>query len=309
MTEATVIAQPFYVSALCVLVACMMLFTAPAVQAVEPEVQLLWPNGAPLAKGDSDNDKPTVTVYPAPPEKATGGGIIICPGGGYGHLALSHEGRDIAEWMNELGVTAFVLKYRHRNMGYGHPAPLLDAQRAVRLARARAKQYRLDANKIGIIGFSAGGHLASTVGTHFDDGQSEAADRVDRASSRPDFMILVYPVVALATEYAHGGSKKNLLGDNPDPKLLASLSNETQVTEKTPPTFLMHTGGDTAVPSENSVLFYLALRKAKVPAELHIYEKGGHGFGLAPNDPVLSTWPARCEDWLRGREVVKPRPH
>lgn len=285
----------------------MILFATSAVLAVEPQVELLWPKGAPLAKGDADNDKPTVTVYPAERQKAAGAGIIICPGGGYGHLALSHEGRDIAEWMNELGVTAFVLKYRHRNMGYGHPAPLLDAQRAVRFARANARRYRLDGDKIGIIGFSAGGHLASTVGTHFDDGRRDAADSVDRVSSRPDFMILVYPVIALASEYAHGGSKRNLLGDKPNPKLVASLSNETQVTEKTPPTFLMHTGGDSAVPPENSVLFYLALRKANVPAELHIYEKGGHGFGLAPNDRVLSTWPGRCEDWLRGRGIIKNR--
>jgi acetyl esterase/lipase len=258
-----------------------------------------------LAKGNTDNDKPTVTVYPALPEKATGAAIVICPGGGYGHLALSHEGRDIAEWMNGLGVTAFVLKYRHRNMGYGHPAPLLDAQRAVRFARANAERYQIETDKIGIIGFSAGGHLASTVGTHFDDGRSDATDPIDRVGCRPDFMILVYPVIALASEYAHGGSKKNLLGDNPDPKLVASLSNETQVTGKTPPTFLMHTGGDGAVPPENSVLFYLALRKAKVPVELHIYEKGGHGYGLAPNDRTLSSWPGRCEDWLRGRGMIK----
>jgi acetyl esterase/lipase len=283
----------------------MTLFATTAVLAAEPQTELLWPKGAPLAKGNTDNDKPTVTVYPAPPEKATGAAIVICPGGGYGHLALSHEGRDIAEWMNGLGVTAFVLKYRHRNMGYGHPAPLLDAQRAVCFARANAKRYQLHGDKIGIIGFSAGGHLASTVGTHFDDGRRDAADAIDRVSSRPDFMILVYPVIALATDYAHGGSKKNLLGDKPDPKLVESLSNETQVTEKTPPTFLMHTGGDSAVPPENSVLFYLAIRKAKVPAELHIYEKGGHGYGLAPNDGVLSSWPGRCEDWLRGRGVIK----
>jgi acetyl esterase/lipase len=175
----------------------------------------------------------------------------------------------------------------------------------MRFARASAQQFQLDPKKIGIIGFSAGGHLASTVGTHFDDGQSEAADPIDRASCRPDFMILVYPVIALSTEYAHGGSKKNLLGDNPDEALVKSLSNETQVTAKTPPTFLMHTGGDSAVPPENSVLFYMALRKAKVPAELHIYEKGGHGYGLAPNDAVLATWSRRCEDWLRGRGIVK----
>jgi acetyl esterase/lipase len=284
---------------------CMTLLSTSIAIAAEPQVELLWPKGAPLAKGEADNDKPSVTIYRAPKDKATEAGIIVCPGGGYGHLAIGHEGRDIAEWMNSLGITAFVLKYRHRNMGYGHPAPLLDAQRAMRFARANEKQYQLDSKKIGIIGFSAGGHLASTVGTHFDDGQSDAADPIDRVSCRPDFMILVYPVIALSTEYAHGGSKKNLLGDNPDEALLKSLSNETQVTAKTPPTFLMHTGGDSAVPPENSVLFYMALRKAKVPVELHIYEKGGHGYGLAPNDPVLATWSARCEDWLRGRGIVK----
>ena len=283
----------------------MILFATSHAVADEPQVELLWPDGAPLAKGNADNDKPTVTVYRPANEKANGSGIVICPGGGYGNLALGHEGRDIAEWMNGLGITAFVLKYRHRNTGYGHPAPMLDAQRSIRFARAGAERYRLDRDKIGIMGFSAGGHLASTVGTHFDDGQAQASDAVDRASCRPDFMILVYPVIALATDYAHFGSKKNLLGDKPDHKLVASLSNETQVTEKTPPTFLMHTGGDSAVPPENSVLFYLALRKARVPAELHIYEKGGHGYGLAPNDAVLATWRGRCEDWLRVRGVMK----
>jgi acetyl esterase/lipase len=283
----------------------MLFLAGTCAVAAEPEVELLWPKGAPLAKGDAENDKPSVTVYRPQSEKSNGAGIIICPGGGYGHLAMAHEGRDIAEWMNGLGITPFVLKYRHRNTGYGHPAPMLDAQRAVRLARAGAEKYRLDRNKIGIIGFSAGGHLASTVGTHFDDGQANAADPIDRASCRPDYMVLVYPVIALATEYAHGGSRKNLLGEKPEAELLASLSNETQVTEKTPPTFLMHTGGDSAVPPENSVLFYMALRKARVPAELHIYEKGGHGYGLAPKDAVLATWRGRCEDWLRGRGVLK----
>jgi acetyl esterase/lipase len=293
--------KPHVFIALC----CMTLFAAAFAVAAEPQVELLWPDGAPLAKGSAENDKPSVTVYRAADDKANGAGIVICPGGGYGHLAMSHEGRDIAEWMNGLGVTAFVLKYRHRNTGYGHPAPMLDAQRAVRFARAGAERYRLDRDKIGIIGFSAGGHLASTVGTHFDNGQANAPDAIDRASCRPDYMILVYPVIALATEYAHGGSKKNLLGDKPDAALVRSLSNETQVTEKTPPTFLMHTGGDSAVPPENSVLFYMALRKARVPAEMHIFEKGGHGYGLAPNDPVLATWRGRCEDWLRVRGVLK----
>jgi acetyl esterase/lipase len=296
---------PLNKSRMLIVICWINLCAAASVIAAEPQVELLWPDGAPLAKGNADNDKPSVTIYRPAREKENGAGIIICPGGGYGHLALGHEGRDIAEWMNGLGITAFVLKYRHRNTGYGHPAPMLDGQRAMRLARAGAEKYRLDRDKIGIIGFSAGGHLASTVGTHFDNGQANAADAVDRASCRPDYMILVYPVIALATDYAHGGSKKNLLGDKADPKLVASLSNETQVTEKTPPTFLMHTGGDSAVPPENSVLFYLALRKARVPAELHIYENGGHGYGLAPKDPVLATWRERCEDWLRLRGVIK----
>jgi acetyl esterase/lipase len=284
---------------------CITLFAAASAVAAEPQAELLWPDGAPLAKGNAENDKPTVTVYRPDTTKANGAGIVICPGGGYGHLAMGHEGLDIAKWMNGLGITAFVLKYRHRNTGYGHPAPMLDAQRAIRFARAGAERYRLDRDKIGIMGFSAGGHLASTVGTHFDNGQAEAADAIDRVGCRPDFMILVYPVIALATEYAHGGSKKNLLGDKPDARLVANLSNETQVTEKTPPTFLMHTGGDSAVPPENSVLFYMALRKARVPAELHIYEKGGHGYGLAASDAVLASWPGRCEDWLRVRRVIK----
>jgi acetyl esterase/lipase len=284
----------------------LMTFCLPMIGvAADAKVELLWPNGAPLAKGESDNDKPTVAIYPAPKEKATGAAIVVCPGGGYGALAMSHEGRDVAEWMNDLGITAFVLKYRHRNMGYGHPAPMLDAQRAVRFARAKAGDYQIDRDRIGIIGFSAGGHLASTVGTHFDKGKPDAADEIDRVSCRPDFMILVYPVISLTTDYVHRGSKRNLLGDNPDPKLVESFSNELQVTPQTPPTFLVHTSGDLGVPAENSVLFYMALRKAKVPAELHIYEKGGHGFGLAPNDPVLATWTKRCADWLRGRGVIK----
>jgi acetyl esterase/lipase len=273
--------------------------------AADEPVEFLWTDGAPLAKGNADNDKPTVTIYAAPADKATGAGIVVCPGGGYGALAMGHEGHDIAKWMNSLGVTAFVLKYRHRNTGYGHPAPMLDAQRAVRFARANAEKYKLDKDKIGIMGFSAGGHLASTVGTHFDDGEADAKDAIDRVSCRPDFMVLVYPVIALSGTYAHEGSRNNLLGKPADEKLVEQFSNHKQVTERTPPTFLMHTGGDRAVPPENSVLFYEALRQAKVPAEMHIYEKGGHGFGLAPNDPVLSSWPSRCEDWLRLRGVIK----
>jgi acetyl esterase/lipase len=285
--------------------ACIVSLASICASAAEPKVELLWPQGAPLAKGDADNDKPTVTVYVPTNEKRSKGAIVVCPGGGYGALAMDHEGKQVGEWLNSLGVTAFVLKYRHRNTGYGHPAPMLDAQRAVRFARANADKYQIDRDKIGILGFSAGGHLASTVGTHFDAGKTDAADPIDRVSCRPDFMVLVYPVISFTSEYTHAGSKKNLLGENPDASLVESFSNEKQVTDKTPPTFLMHTGEDRGVPAENSILFYLALRKAKVPAEMHIYERGPHGVGLAPKDPVLSTWARRCEDWLRVRKIIE----
>ena len=274
-------------------------------RAAEPKVELLWPNGAPGAKGDAEGDKPTISIYLPEQGKATGAAIVVCPGGGYGHLAVDHEGRQVGEWLNSLGVTAFVLKYRHSANGYRHPVPLQDAQRAIRTVRARAAEWKLDSSRIGIFGFSAGGHLASTTGTHFDPGKTDADDAIERVSSRPDLMVLVYPVISFTTEYTHKGSRKNLLGENPDEKLVQSLSNDTQVSPDTPPTFLMHTSADTAVPPENSVLFYLALRKSKVPAEMHIYETGQHGVGLAQKDPVLSSWPARCADWLRLRGFLE----
>jgi acetyl esterase/lipase len=195
-------------------------------------------------------------------------------------------------------VAAFVLRYR-LGPRYHHPIELGDAQRALRFVRFHAADYGIESDKIGIWGFSAGGHLASTAGTHFDAGNASAADPIERLSSRPDFMILAYPVISFTTPYTHRGSLRNLLGDNPDPKLVASLSNETQVTPETPPAFLFHTNTDSGVPPENSVLFYLALRKAGVPAEMHIYERGEHGVGLAPSDPVLSTWPSRLADWMK----------
>jgi acetyl esterase/lipase len=223
---------------------------------------------------------------------------VVCPGGGYGALAVDHEGRQIAQWLNARGVAAFVLKYR-LGPRYHHPVELGDAQRALRFVRQHAPEYGIAADKIGIWGFSAGGHLASTTGTHFDAGNSGAPDPIDRKSSRPDFMILSYPVISFTTPYTHRGSLRNLLGDPPDAQLAASLSSETQVSPQTPPTFLFHTNADTGVPPENSVLFYLALRKAGVPAEMHIYEPGPHGVGLALFDPVLSTWPARLADWMK----------
>jgi len=273
--------------------------------AVTTETIVLWPAGAPGALGREDADRPTLTVYRA--EKPVGTAVIVCPGGGYATLAMDHEGRQVAEWLNSLGITAFVLKYRH-GPRYRHPAPLEDAQRAVRLVRARAAEFRTAPDRIGIWGFSAGGHLASTAGTHFDAGNPNATDPIERASSRPDFMILAYPVISFTADCVHKGSRRNLLGDNPDPALLENLSNEKQVTAQTPPTFLFHTTEDKGVPAENSILFYLALRKAGVPAELHVYERGRHGVGLAPNDPVLSSWPARLADWLRVRGLLATSP-
>jgi acetyl esterase/lipase len=227
---------------------------------------------------------------------------VICPGGGYGFLAMDHEGHQIAQWLNSLGVAGFILKYRHRNSGagYGHPAPLQDAQRAVSMVRSRASEWNINPNRIGILGFSAGGHLASTAGTHFHKGSKDAKVSIDRVSSRPDFMILIYPVISLTEWFTHGGSSRNLLGDNPDKKLVENLSNEKQVTSETPPTFLVHTYEDKGVPAEHSIYFYLALRKAKVPAEMHIYQKGPHGFGLGKKHGAVSSWSVRCAEWMRG---------
>ncbi|HWW74419.1 MAG TPA: alpha/beta hydrolase [Pyrinomonadaceae bacterium] len=276
---------------------------APAASAGAAESIVLWPQGAPGAMGKEAEDVPTLTPYPAPKEKATGAAIVICPGGGYGHLSLEYEGREVAEWLNTVGVTAFVLKYR-LGPRYHHPSMLQDAQRAIRTVRARASEWGVDPARVGILGFSAGGHLASTAGTHFDAGKPDASDPVERVSSRPDVMILIYPVITMR-EKTHAGSKKNLLGDNPSPELVALLSNEEQVTKASPPAFLVHTMTDAAVPVENTLMFVSALRRAGVPFELHLYERGPHGFGLGtardnrPADPVLSTWPARCADWLR----------
>ncbi len=256
----------------------------------------LWPSDAPGAQGHEPVDIPTLTPFLPPKEKATGAAIIVCPGGGYTHLA-EHEGRPVAEWLNSIGITAFVLKYR-LGPRYHHPAPLQDAARAIRTVRSRAKEWGLDPDRIGILGFSAGGHLAATAGTHFDAGKLDATDVIERVSSRPNLMILIYPVITMR-EQGHAGSKKNLLGDAPSAELVALLSNEEHVTKETPPTFLVHTANDATVPVENSLLFVAALRKAGVPFELHLYERGAHGFGLGTKDLILATWPGHCADWLR----------
>jgi acetyl esterase/lipase len=286
----------------CTLLILTFALALPASDA--PKVELLWPNGAPGALGTEDRDKPTLTISLPPEGKANGAAVVICPGGGYQFLAVDHEGKQIAEWLNKHGVAAFMLKYRIAPR-YRHPAPMQDAQRAIRTVRARAKEWNVDPKRIGIWGFSAGGHLASTAGTHFDDGKADAEDVIEKVSCRPDFLILCYPVITLEPPYAHMGSRNNLLGKEADAKLVESLSNDKQVTNRTPPTFLFHTDADTGVVPENSIFFYLALKKAKVPAELHIYEKGPHGVGLAQKDAVLSTWSDRLADWMKGRGLLK----
>jgi acetyl esterase/lipase len=285
----------------------LLLLTAlitPLVKGAPETPIVLWPGGAPGALGSEPVDVPTLTPYLLPKEKRSGAAIIVCPGGGYTHLA-DHEGGPVAEWLNSLGVTAFVLKYR-LGPRYHHPAPMQDAARAVRIVRARAAEWGLDPQRIGILGFSAGGHVASTAGTHFDSGKTDAADPIERASSRPDLMILIYPVITMRDK-THAGSKLNLLGAAPTPELIALLSNDEQVTKETPPTFMVHTMNDTAVPVENSLLFITALRKAGVPFEFHLYERGAHGFGLGTKDPILATWPDRCADWLRVHGFVSAK--
>jgi acetyl esterase/lipase len=276
------------------LVACGIVRAQPPA----PQTVLLWPDGAPGALGKTDEDQPTLTIYLPPADKALGTGVVVCPGGGYARLAMDHEGRQVAEWLNSFGVAAFVLKYR-LGPRYHHPIQLGDAQRAIRYVRQRAQQLGVDGTRIGIMGFSAGGHLASTAATHFDAGDPQSTDPAERFSSRPDFAVLCYPVITLKPPHAHAGSRRMLLGESPEAKLVDLLSNDERVTPQTPPTFLFHTTEDTAVPPENSVLFYLALRRAGVPAEMHIYERGRHGVGLAPSDPVLSSWPGRLRDWLK----------
>ena len=268
----------------------------------------LWPDGAPGALGTNATDIPTLTPYlpdAIPQRGTTGAAMVICPGGGYGHLA-AHEGNDYALWLNQHGVTCFVLKYRLGANGYRHPAMLNDAARAVRWVRAHAEDYKIDSAHVGIMGSSAGGHLAATLLTHFDAGDTNSPDAVERQSSRPDLGILCYAVISLG-EFAHQGSKINLLGTNPPPELVQELSNDLQVTTNTPPCFIWTTFEDKTVPMENSMLFAAALRKNHVPFELHIYEKGGHGMGLKDKPPFTNPhpWANDCWFWLKQRNFAK----
>lgn len=289
-----------------------LLLTLAAAADPGPQTFPLWPGKAPLAVGDSPADKPELTAYR--PEKPNGTAVVICPGGGYGFLAADHEGKQVAEFFVKQGVTAFVLKYRIVTKDRPGPlgeAPLLDAQRALRIVRAKAKDYDIDPKRVGIMGFSAGGHLASTATTHFDAGLLKDGDEIDKQSCRPDFAVLAYPVITFDDAVTHKGSRNNLIGANPDAKLVERFSNEKQVTKDTPPVFLFHTSADTAVLPENAVRFYLACKAAKVPVEMHIYEKGRHGVGLG-RDPKwtggeksVETWPDRLSDWMKARELLK----
>ena len=287
-----------------------MAFLGLGVQEKKPNplvgpVELLWPKGAPGAIGTEERDQPNLSLYLAPAGKANGAAVVVCPGGGYQTLAKDHEGHQVAVWLNALGVSAFVLTYRHAPH-YRHPFPMLDVQRAVRMVRARAAEWKVDPARIGVWGFSAGGHLASMAVTHFDDGKADAEDPVDRAGCRPDFGILVYPVICMDKPYMHQGCKRNLLGEKMgDAVLVEDVSTQNRVTAKTPPCFLMHTAEDKGVPPDHSIELFLALRKANVPAELHIYEKGPHGFGLGNDrNPELKTWPDRLAAWMTGRGVL-----
>jgi len=269
----------------------------------ETETFPLWEHGAPGALGSGDQDTPTITVYPPLEGSRTGTAILIAPGGSYRMLALNHEGRQFANFFNGMNVTAFVLKYR-LGPRYHHPIELGDVQRGIRWVRAHSEKYGFKPDRIGLVGFSAGGEPVSTAGTHFDDGKLDATDPIDRVSSRPDFLILAYPVITMLPPYAHEGSVANLLGENASLELRKQLSNERNVTAQTPPTFLLSTSEDTVVAPENTVEFYLALRKAGVPAEMHVFEKGPHGVGMDLENPVLGIWPMLLTNWLRQRGLL-----
>jgi acetyl esterase/lipase len=307
--------------------AVFVLLAPLSAPAAEPQTLKLWPL---LAKGSADSETvkdrgdaarpnrfisdvtlPTLTVYLPRVEKASGAAVVVCPGGGYAGVAIDKEGHEVARWLNSIGVAAIVLKYRMPKPDVtkdGPPLPLLDVQRTLRLVRSRAQEWNLKGDRVGVMGFSAGGHLASMAATRFHpaDGAAttEAPDTLERYSDRPDFVILIYPVISLRDDVAHAGSRKRLLGDAPTPELIDAFSSDTRVTAQTPPTFLVHAADD-GVKCENSLLFRAALAEEKVSCELHLFEKGGHGFGLGTDKPEIEAWPALCETWLKAR--ITPR--
>ncbi len=277
----------------------------PAPVVLHGKTMLLWPGGAPGAVGDAEEDKPTLTVYLPSGPNVTKTGVVVAPGGSYTRLSMIKEGEDIALWLNAHGVAAFVLKYR-LGPKYHNPIELGDAQRAIRTVRANAAEYGVAVDHVGMFGFSAGGHLTASAGTKFDWGNAAAGDPIERQGSRPDFLILAYPVITMTEPLAHGGSRLNLLGENPDAALVQAMSVELQVTKDTPPTFIFTTTEDKTVPVLNSVIFYEALVKAGVPAEMHVFQQGAHGAGLAVANPQLRVWSELLIKWMRERGYAAP---
>lgn len=269
-------------------------------QVIPPEKQEVQRDGGCI----TNVHYPTLSLWLPTPELATGCAVVICPGGGYEVLAQDHEGQQFARWFNAIGVAAFMLKYRlpphHR-----HPAPMHDVQRAMRMVRANAKPWGVKTDRIGVIGFSAGGHLASTAATHFDAGNLAAEEAVDRVSCRPDFAILAYPVVCFSRDYCHAGTQSNLLGEPLPHALVQELSNERRVTAQTPPTFLVHSSDDDVVDVRNSIDFYLACKANGLLPEMHIFPHGGHGYGLGSTNSAEAQWPALCQRWLAGMDMLK----
>ncbi len=293
----------------------IVLFIVTFMSFGQHDILPLWEDKVPNSKPSDEKEQhevddilriskvqtPTLEIYLPPKRNTTGKAVIICPGGGYGILAYNWEGTDIAKWFNSKGIAAFVLKYRlpgSKSIVVQHEAPLQDAQRALRLVRYHAEKWKINKNSIGVIGFSAGGHLASTLGTQFDKKTLADEDEIDKVSAKPDFMALVYPVISMRLNVTHIGSRNNLLGENPSKTLVNEYSNELQVNENTPPTFIVHSTDDKAVPVENSLNFYKALKDAGIKSEMHIYPEGGHGFALAIGRAYLQTWTDRLFDWL-----------
>lgn len=282
---------------------------ASLARAAEPRLIELWPEGVPGLRADASAEReengrflnihrPSLVVYPPKPGGAgIGTAVIYAPGGGYVRVAAGAGGGEITRWLNQAGVTVFLLKYR--NAEYGHPAPLRDALRALRTVRNRAAEFGVAPDRIGMIGGSAGGHLTASAGTLFDDPQGRTGAALDAVSARPDFMILVFPVISMTAAHTHAPSRRALLGESPEPELAAKLSVEKQVTSRTPPTFIVHSTEDTVVPVENSLDFYRSLRAAGVPAELHLYPRGPHGSGMAAALGTTAEWPRLCEAWMR----------
>lgn len=290
----------------------LFFFIATAAQA-QTSVITLWPEGVPNAKPNlgperldderiSNVSQPTLTVYPASYDRPAKTAVIICPGGGYEFLSFTREGQQYAQWLSNLGITAFVLK--SRLSGFGHPAPLQDVLRAIRTVRSRAAQFGIEPDRIGVMGSSAGGHLAASAATLFDLPAGRTGAALDAVSARPDFAMLMYPVITMESPTTHAGSRNALLGATPSQDLVRLMSVEKQVTSNTPPTLLIHSQDDGLVPVDNSILFFQALTRSHVPAEMYIFEHGGHGMAMRSGLGTASNWTRRAEEWLRDRKLI-----